>query len=77
MSKASYLVKEEENSLIKISFLSYTVLTFTTPIQFNSQTRYIMIMSLWMKADEASLDVRFQGMCDDGISVCISSKYLK
>ena len=53
------------------------MLTFSAAIQFNSQARYIMIVGLWMKADEASIDVRFERVYNDSVSVSVPSKDLK
>ena len=36
-----------------------------------------MIVGLWMKADEASIDVRLKGVCNDRVSVSVPSKDLK
>ena len=57
--------------------MSLNILTFSAAIQFNSQARYIMIVGLWMKADEASIDVRFEGVYNDSVSVGVPSKDLK
>ena len=54
-----------------------TELTFSAAIKFNSQARYVMIVGLWMKADEASVDVRSKKVFNDSVSVSVPSKYLK
>ena len=59
------------------AYFSENELTFSAAIQFNSQARYVKIVGLWMKTDEASIDVRSKRVCNDSVSVSVPSKDLK
>lgn len=52
-------------------------LTFPAAIQLNSQARYIKIVGLWMKTDEAGINVRLEGVYNDSVSVSVPSIDLK